>query len=463
VIESCATTFVLIVVVLGTAAAGQTVNQGRASDGSTSWPVRITDSTGTRYASLETTGTPGVYALVVSGGSSGGGGTVAQGAAGATAWPMTLSGVTVTVPVSVTNVSLPVTQSGAWGVTSSQGGAWGVTSSQGGAWGVTASQGSAANSTAGWPVTGGTQTTSATWTSATGLNTALTLSTTGYSNILFSAAGTGTFTTGAVTFEGSLDGGSTWFAAPITRADGVTAGGVVGSFSLTASSTTWLASVAGMTNFRIRLSTAITGTGSTAITLNGSSLQHDTYNLTNLVYLNGSAIATNTGAASASTLRVVTASDATTTAAPWVDGGRVQTTTGAAATNGAVAPMALDKYGKLISWPCAQDMIANGTFTLTATTASTILATTDTNTRYALMSVYACNTSTAPTRLDIRDNTTAVIPVVWTQTTNVGEERCVVVPLNPPYLITASNPITVALATAVTDVRGYIGACKTGT
>jgi len=157
---------------------------------------------------------------------------------------------------------------------------------------------------------------------------------------------------------------------------------------------------------------------------------------------------------------------ALTTANPVLVGGRASTDTTASVANGAAVEQMFDKWGRTVVVPAVQDMWATGTFTLTATTASTPtgLAAPGANYRWALTGIYACSTANALTRLDVRDNTTAIVPFVWVQTaTTAGEPKCWQVNFNPPFLITANQPITVALATAVTDVRGVISAYKTGT
>jgi hypothetical protein len=100
----------------------------------------------------------------------------------------------------------------------------------------------------------------ATWTTATSLNAELDISTIGLGTVMVSTVETGTTTTaGALTFE--VYDGTNWIAA--------VNGQQVGNFTLQSTYTlvnntnvAWTFDVAGFQKFRVRLSTAITGTGS---------------------------------------------------------------------------------------------------------------------------------------------------------------------------------------------------------
>jgi hypothetical protein len=108
---------------------------------------------------------------------------------------------------------------------------------------------------------------SASWTSATGSNTALTLTVTGYAVVIFTLRTTSTFTGGVLTFEVS-DDNSNWY--PIEAR--VNASLVEHlTETLTANDTeSWTIPVSGWQNFRIRLSTVITGTGTASLGLTAS-------------------------------------------------------------------------------------------------------------------------------------------------------------------------------------------------
>lgn len=115
-------------------------------------------------------------------------------------------------------------------------------------------------STNGMPVAG-SQTAVATtaWTSATALNTANTISVVGMNTVTVAMSNTSTMTAGVLTFEVSPDSGTTWFPIQLARIDSYT---VEATYTLsTVATRAWSTSVDGFTNFRGRLSTVITGTG----------------------------------------------------------------------------------------------------------------------------------------------------------------------------------------------------------
>jgi hypothetical protein len=109
------------------------------------------------------------------------------------------------------------------------------------------------------PISGSqTALSSTSWTSATSANTANTISVTGYNTVTVALVATSTFTGGIVTFEVSPDG-TNWFPVAMARIDSYT---VELAYTIVASTNrAWSTSVDGFTSFRVRLSTAITGTG----------------------------------------------------------------------------------------------------------------------------------------------------------------------------------------------------------
>lgn len=124
-------------------------------------------------------------------------------------------------------------------------------------------QGVAAASTAGWPITSGqTANSTANWTDATPQDTALTISTVGYGNVTFGFVKTGVITGGVVTIEGSTDGVN--YVAVSVVSIGASNNGTTTITLATQSNNIWQMFVGGLTNFRLRLSTAITGGGSAA-------------------------------------------------------------------------------------------------------------------------------------------------------------------------------------------------------
>lgn len=107
------------------------------------------------------------------------------------------------------------------------------------------------------------------WTSATANNTAVTVTTTNLSVVLVTLSATSTMTGGTLNFEGD-DGSAVWWANPCTRTGGAsTTGANETTFALAVTTQTWTCDVSGYTSFRVRLSPAITGTGTASIAMLG--------------------------------------------------------------------------------------------------------------------------------------------------------------------------------------------------
>jgi hypothetical protein len=100
----------------------------------------------------------------------------------------------------------------------------------------------------------------ASWASATTLNTALSVAVTNYSSAIVSFDGsTGTVSGGQATFEGSTDGGATWMTIPGAIMSTQPAGSTTSTtVNFTATISGYIVSLIGLTNFRVRLSTVIT-------------------------------------------------------------------------------------------------------------------------------------------------------------------------------------------------------------
>jgi hypothetical protein len=102
----------------------------------------------------------------------------------------------------------------------------------------------------------------ASWTSATGSNTALTLTLTNLNVVSVGIVTTSTFTGGVVTFEVSPDN-SNWFPVQCARIDSYT---VESTYTFVASTVrAWSTSVDAFSFFRVRLSTVITGSGTATV------------------------------------------------------------------------------------------------------------------------------------------------------------------------------------------------------
>jgi hypothetical protein len=104
----------------------------------------------------------------------------------------------------------------------------------------------------------------AAWTSATGVNTALTLTPIlGYGTVVVTLMGTGTVTPGVVTFEVSdTAAGTNWY---VIQGSLTVAGNPASTSTLVAENNAYFFNVEGWAAFRVRLSTAITGSGTTNV------------------------------------------------------------------------------------------------------------------------------------------------------------------------------------------------------
>jgi hypothetical protein len=108
---------------------------------------------------------------------------------------------------------------------------------------------------------------SAAWTSATALNTALTLNTQGYDTVIFTIAPSGTLTGGAITFE-CFDG-TNWISLKAPRTDSYLTDT---TFALSGAALhSWQLPVAGYPQVRARLSTVIAGSGTASLVAIASS------------------------------------------------------------------------------------------------------------------------------------------------------------------------------------------------
>jgi hypothetical protein len=116
-------------------------------------------------------------------------------------------------------------------------------------------------------LSGQTANSTTTWTSATPQDTALTISTVNYGNVAFGYTKTGSITGGVVSFEATMDG-TNWVPISVVSIGSSTTGTT--NVTLTQGNTLYQMFVGGLTQFRLRLSTVITGTGSVAFFMNAS-------------------------------------------------------------------------------------------------------------------------------------------------------------------------------------------------
>lgn len=142
--------------------------------------------------------------------------------------------------------------------------------------------------------TNGTQTTSVT---SSGIN--------GYDTALITI--NGTYGTATAVFEGSDDGGTTFYPLQAARSDGTAS--ELGYTTLTNTNRAWVTPINGMDQVRVRSSAVASGTVNVRISILS---QTSAAAATNSLSGYGAGVDTNSGAASANTLRVIQATGATT-------------------------------------------------------------------------------------------------------------------------------------------------------
>jgi hypothetical protein len=103
-----------------------------------------------------------------------------------------------------------------------------------------------------------------TWTSATTAGTVVSLAVAGYNTVSVTLINTTTMTAGVLTFEASPDSGTTWFPITMGRTDSYTSE-LTSTLSSAPITRAWWGTVAAFTNFRVRLSTVISGTGTATV------------------------------------------------------------------------------------------------------------------------------------------------------------------------------------------------------
>lgn len=141
---------------------------------------------------------------------------------------------------------------------------------------TSANQGIAAASTAGWPIIGGNIVEStAAWTSSTTVNTAVTMTVTGYTSVLVTLNQGTTITGGVVTFELSDTTGFT-NAYPVDAIEINSPSTISTTYTLIASTNqAFYVNIRGAVAFRVRLSTVITGTGTVNVGVAANTMPGD--------------------------------------------------------------------------------------------------------------------------------------------------------------------------------------------
>jgi hypothetical protein len=172
----------------------------------------------------------------------------------------------------------------------------------------------------------------ATWTSATAVNTALTLVLQGATSLLVPIVLSGTISAGTVGFQVSADNVN-WFGIQGTAASGFQP---MGGFNLTGNGTAILFNVTGYSFFRVLLAVAITGTGSAVI-----SVQSTAATSTNLLVA-GLAASYNSSAPTPA--------------------------------SGAVSPVQIDGFGNLLVNSLRRSQVVPVTGNIASATAATLIA-----------------------------------------------------------------------------------------
>jgi hypothetical protein len=112
--------------------------------------------------------------------------------------------------------------------------------------------------------------TTASWTSATTVDTAIALTVKNYGIAAISFHNSGSITAGGVSFECSDDARTTWYACEFTRTD--TSGSTTPdkTYTLTGANQLWQRNVGAMTDARVRLNPVITGAGTALVSVQAS-------------------------------------------------------------------------------------------------------------------------------------------------------------------------------------------------
>lgn len=132
---------------------------------------------------------------------------------------------------------------------------------------VAVTQSTAAAITAGWPIVSGeTADVTGTFTNGTQTTSVTASSLAGYETVTVSI--NGTYGTGTAVFEGSDDGGTTWYAVPLARNDSATI--EYGYTSLTNTNRMWTGQITGLDSFRIRSTAVASGTINVRISISAA-------------------------------------------------------------------------------------------------------------------------------------------------------------------------------------------------
>lgn len=287
------------------------------------------------------------------------------------------------------------------------------------AFSVNAVQSTAAALTAGWVVINGEQNdTTGTFTNATQTTSVTATNLAGYGNVLISI--NGTYGTATAVFEGSDDGGTTFY--PISEAARTDSNTIESGYtSLTNTSRAWQVNNPGWDSLRVRSSAVASGTVNVRISPSaapsaagatvaiGVALPAGTNVIGHIITDTGSTTAvTGTVAVTESGTWNVGASSATGSSVPanaFFNGLLAQTGNPSAATPGNLVGALADKLGKQVVVGSIRDLKVQQQTTITSSTAETTVLTSVASTFLDVYGVIVVNSSATATNVTFKDAT----------------------------------------------------------
>lgn len=332
---------------------------------------------------------------------------------------------------------------------------------------ATAVQGTAAALTGGWPtINGEAADTTGTFTNATQSTSITASNLNGYGNVLISI--NGTYGTATAVFEGSDDGGTTWYG--ISEADRTDSNIIESGYtSLTNTTRAWQISNPGWDSVRVRSTAVASGTVNVRISPSGAPTAAGASVSIGVALPAGNAVIghviTDTGSTTAVTGTVavtesgtwnVGSSTATGSAVPanaFYNGVNAQTALPTAATAGNLTGATADKFGRAVVLPgTIRDLVGTQTTTIAASTSETTIVTAAASVFNDLTALVVSNTSATAVRVDFRDTTAG--SVLFSIYVPAGDVRGVA--FNRPIPQTSVNTNWTAQSSAsVTDLRIY--------
>lgn len=332
---------------------------------------------------------------------------------------------------------------------------------------ATVVQGTAAALTGGWPtINGEAADTTGTFTNATQATSITASNLNGYGNVLISI--NGTYGTATAVFEGSDDGGTTWYG--ISEADRTDSNIIESGYtSLTNTTRAWQISNPGWDSVRVRSTAVASGTVNVRISPSGAPTAAGASVSIGVALPAGNAVIghviTDTGSTTAVTGTVavtesgtwnVGSSTATGSAVPanaFYNGVNAQTALPTAATAGNLTGATADKFGRAVVLPgTIRDLVGTQTTTIAASTSETTIVTAAASVFNDLTALVVSNTSATAVRVDFRDTTAG--SVLFSIYVPAGDTRGVA--FNRPVPQTSVNTNWTATSSAsVTDLRIY--------